>query len=100
MRSTTARTLTIGLALHAAALVSQPMAVRAQAPIAPAAPNHEHHLGCGCCLRGPVIPRTYSYYYNYGFNQPRHTRVRGADGRCYWITTVHGLPRDVPYPSY
>jgi hypothetical protein len=60
----------------------------------------KHGPGCICHKRWAVFPRTYSYYYNFPFNQPRHVRVCGPDGKSYWITTVHGLPRDVPYPSY
>jgi hypothetical protein len=58
--------------------------------------------GHGWCFgkHHPPIPRTFSYLYNYNFNQPRHFRVIGCDGRKYWTTAVRGLPLGTPWPSY
>jgi hypothetical protein len=50
--------------------------------------------------RRPPIPRTYSYYYDTWFNQPRHFRVVGPDGKTYWRTTVRDLPLGTPWQSY
>jgi hypothetical protein len=49
--------------------------------------------------RQAPIPRTYSYLYANWFNQPRHFRVVGPDGKTYWRTTVRGLPLGTPWPS-
>lgn len=48
----------------------------------------------------PVFPRTFSYQYDTWFNQPRHTRYVGPDGKTYWRRTVRGLPIGAPAPSY
>ena len=50
--------------------------------------------------RTPPIPRTYSYYYDTRFNQPRHSKVVAPDGTKRWRTTVRGLPPGTPWPSY
>lgn len=60
----------------------------------------QHGHAWGFLGHTPPIPRTYSYLYNYHFNQPRHTRVRTPDGRTFWNTTVRGLPLGTPWPSY
>jgi hypothetical protein len=48
----------------------------------------------------PVFPRTYSYQYDIWFNRPHHTPIVGPDRRCYWQTTVRGLPLGAPWPPY
>ena len=104
MRARTTGTLAFALVLGLVSL-SETMA-RAQARAVPSPdvhvqghpPAHGHTWG----FRGhnPPIPRTYSYIYNYNFNQPRHFRVIGPDGRKSWRTTVRGLPLGTPWPSF
>jgi hypothetical protein len=47
---------------------------------------------CQCFSPNDGIPRTFSYYYTPGLNQPRHFRVVRPDGKKYWTSTVRGLP--------
>jgi len=87
-------------ALPAAAQRSQAQDVVAPVDSNDQVPHHRHHLGCGLFhSRCAAIPRTYSYYYDTWFNQPRHFRVVGPDGKIYWRTTVRDLPRGTPWPS-
>jgi hypothetical protein len=72
----------------------------AQGVISPAGPNgflralpvyreqgySPHHV---------IIPRTYSYQYQYRYNQPRHYRVVGRDGKTYWRSTVRDRPMGI-----
>ncbi len=67
-------------------------------PIANAGPFPIGH-GWGFCHH-PVFPRTYSYQYDIWFNRPKHTPFVGPDGKCYWRTTVRGLPLGAPWPPY
>ncbi len=80
-----------------------PSRAAAQGPaplIPPPSPHVVHHLhyheGSGW-PRQPAIPRTYSYYYDTWFNQPRHLKVLGPGGRTYWKTTLRGLPGGTPW---
>jgi hypothetical protein len=67
-------------------------------PIGPAGPYPiGHGWGFG---HHPVFPRTYSYQYDIWFNRPKHTPFVGPDRRCYWQTTVRGLPLGAPWPPY
>jgi hypothetical protein len=81
-----------------AALLSAPAHARAQEPTAPANIPEAHSIGTrihrwwNCFSANDGIPRTYSYYYTYPLNQPRHFRVVGPDGRMYWTSTVRGMP--------
>jgi hypothetical protein len=100
MRSRTTRSLTLFSLLGVAALLSLP----AQSPAQVAVPNGyvvpaRPHLGWGFGPQRPPIPRTYSYYYNTRFIQPRRVRVVGPDGRTRWRTTVRGLPLGTPWPG-
>jgi hypothetical protein len=87
-------------------LMMAPTCAQAQDVISPDDPivqaqHHPLHHGWGFFhSRPPAIPRTYSYYYNTWFNQPRHFRVVGPDGKTYWRTTVRDLPLGTPWPSY
>jgi hypothetical protein len=104
MRSRTARSLTLSSVLGVAALLSMPARSPAQVAVTPAVPNGyvvpaQPHGGWGLGPRRPPIPRTYSYYYNTRFNQPRRVRVVGPDGRTRWRTTVRGLPLGTPWPG-
>ena len=89
-------------------LAALPMATgpaRAQDFVPPAALNghdvhHSFGLGAHCATPRAVIPRSFSYQYDTWFNQPRHVRYQGPDGRTYWRTTVRGLPMGTPWPSY
>jgi hypothetical protein len=53
---------------------------------------YRHHHWWSVLSSNDGIPRTYSYYYSTGLNQPCHYRVVGPDGRTYWTSTVRGLP--------
>jgi hypothetical protein len=101
MRFESTRTKTFAWALglsilHAAAGHSQAQAIVAPAPDG-APQHHGHDHGWGFHWRRNPIPRTYSYYYDTWFNQPRHFRVVGPDGKTYWRTTVRGLPMGTPW---
>jgi hypothetical protein len=62
-------------------------------------PAHRAHAW-GLCSHRALIPRTYSYQYApWWFNQPRHVRTVGPDGRISWRTTVRGLPLGTPWLS-
>jgi hypothetical protein len=85
-------------------LVSAPSRLLAQDGLYPVAPpGHERHhlrdLISDFHARNAPIPRTYSYYYATWFNQPRHFRVVGPDGKTCWRKTVRGLPLGAPWPS-
>lgn len=89
--------------LGASALLAVPMRSRAQEVVQPAPlggpsthPFAQRSNGLFHGRREP-IPRTYSYYYDTWFNQPRHFRVVGEDGKVRWRTTVRGLPRGTPW---
>ena len=66
----------------------------------PARHHGIHHVLNFFHARTPPIPRTYSYYYDTWFNQPCHFKVVAPDGTTRWRTTVRGLPRGTPWPSY
>jgi hypothetical protein len=105
MRFYPTRARAFAQALVLSALLAAPARVRADGDGGLAAPicqGHHHLFHVGCCSsgRGTAIPRTYSYYYDTWFNQPRHFRVVGLDGKTYWRTTVRGLPLGTPWPSY
>jgi hypothetical protein len=103
-RALTYHSLALVAALGLAALSTT--TARAQVPVVVPAGGHVHghsHTPGHSWLAAhhpPPIPRTFSYYYNYKFNQPRHFRAVGPDGQTYWRKTVHGLPFGTPLPSY
>ena len=85
-------------------LVSLPSRLQAQtgdSPVVPIGEVPQHPFGhaWGFHARNVPISRTYSYYYATWFNQPRHFRVGGPDGKTYWRKTVRGLPLGAPWPS-
>jgi hypothetical protein len=82
-------------------LAAGPAPAHAQEFVQPVGPNvYEGHDGCRFHSHEAVFPRTYSYLYSTWFNQPRHVRYVGPDGRAYWSRTVRGLPMGTPWPSY
>jgi hypothetical protein len=88
----------LGLAVMSAA----PTLSVAQDLVVPVAPSGHagHNHGWGSHSSPAVFPRTFSYQYDTWFNQPRHTRHVGPDGRVFWRTTVRGLPMGTPWPSH
>jgi hypothetical protein len=102
--SMTARALAWVFVLFAP--LAAPAQVQAQPDDLPIAPVGEvRHHGIGYWLadfhaRNVPIPRTYSYYYAPWFNQPRHYKVVGPDGKVCWRTAVRGLPLGTPWPPY
>jgi hypothetical protein len=106
MRFHPIRTRVFAWVLGLSAVLAAPTRSRAQDYISPEDPtdqsqHHPLHHGWGFFhARRPAIPRTYSYYYDRWFNQPRHFRVVGPDGKTYWRTTVRDLPLGTPWPSY
>ena len=84
----------IGLAAALAATdhaVAQEPMVPPPIPNAYPAPGLFHRL-CHCLSPDDGIPRTFSYYYTPGLNQPCHFRVVRPDGTTYWTKTVRGQP--------
>jgi hypothetical protein len=93
----TSRSLPFASAVGLVAMLVASNRSEAQGVISPDGPNgflrpypvyreavfHAHRL---------AIPRTYSYQYNFRYNQPYHFRVVGPDGKTFWRTTVRGLP--------
>lgn len=97
MRFPATRRLAFGGVLVLAALLSAPARSGAQGIVSPDGPNgflrfYPPDPGWACRLHRDPIARTYSYLYDYWYNQPCHFRVVGPDGRTYWRTTVRGLP--------
>jgi hypothetical protein len=101
-RLTLARPL--GWVLLLPAVLAAPAQLQAQIGDSPVVPigklqQHPFRHGWDFHARNVPIPRTYSYYYATWFNQPRHFRVVGPDGKKCWRTTVRGLPLGTPWPS-
>jgi hypothetical protein len=92
--------------LGLSAVLAVPTRSQAQDVVSPGVPIVQaqyqplHHGWGFFHSRHPAIPRTYSYYYDTWFNQPRHFRVVGPDGKTYWRTTVRDFPLGTPWPSY
>lgn len=104
MRFLATRPLACAYVLGLAALLAAPGRSEAQGIVSPDGPNGFLRLyppdhGWGLWQDCAVIPRTYSYQYNYRYNQPCHFRVVGPDGRTYWRTTVRGLPMGMQWLS-
>ena len=98
MRSRRGRNLAwafvVGMAAALAATdhgVAQELVVPPPIPNAYPAPGLLHRL-CHCLSPNDGIPRTFSYYYTPGLNQPCHFRVVRPDGTTFWTSTVRGLP--------
>jgi hypothetical protein len=106
MRFHSTRARVYAWVLGLSALMAASTRSQAQDVVSPEVPTDQgrhHHLHHGWGFfhaRPPAIPRTYSYYYDRWYNQPRHFRVVGPDGKIYWRTTVRGLPLGTPWPSY
>jgi len=102
------RPLLLSAALGLAGLPSSAPRLSAQefVPLDPNPTNHHHrprplHRCLGLFHHyQPAIPRTYSYYYDTWFNQPRHYKVQYPDGQVRWRTAVRGLPLGTPWPSH
>ncbi|HMB03607.1 MAG TPA: hypothetical protein VKP69_07685 [Isosphaeraceae bacterium] len=97
MRFQAPRTPAFVRILGLTALLAAPNYSEAQGVISPNGPNgflrlYPSDQGWGFRSHCVAIPRTYSYQYNYWYNQPCHFRVVGPDGRTYWRTTVRGFP--------
>jgi hypothetical protein len=106
MRSPTTRAQAFTwMSLGLSALMAWSTCAQAQDVLSPggrAGPVRDHgthHVLNFFHSRTPPIPRTYSYYYNTRFNQPRHSKVVAPDGTKRWRTTVRGLPLGTPWPS-
>jgi hypothetical protein len=102
LNSTRAQAFACGFVLFA--LVEAPSCLQAQtggSPVLPVGEIEQHRFGhaSGFHAINVPIPRTYSYYYATWFNQPRHFRVVGPDGKAYWRRTVRGLPLGTPWSS-
>jgi hypothetical protein len=107
MRSRTPRVLALTwLSLGLSALMAWSTCAQAQDVLSPGGSTDPvrrsgiHHVLNFFHSRNPPIPRTYSYYYDTWFNQPRHSMVVAPDGTKRWRTTVRGLPPGTPWPSY
>lgn len=100
----TARHSGLAWLLGVSALLGTRTAAKAQEQetVAPAVPSgyqqpHAFHPGGFFHPRPDPVPRTYSYLYDTWFNQPRHFRVVGPDGKVRWRKTVRGLPMGTPW---
>ncbi len=83
--------LATSLAVPDQALAQDPTVLPAATPNVYPISSRPHHWW-SCLTANDGIPRTYSYYYSFRVNQPRHFAVVGPDGKTYWRTTVRGLP--------
>ena len=101
MRISVPRILPLACLLGLISQLASPARSGAQGVISPDGPNgflraYPVYRDRGFRPHPDVIPRTYSYQYHPWYNQPRHFRVVGRDGRTYWRSTVHGRPMGMP----
>ena len=93
-RYTSTGVFVIGLALALGATThtgAQELTASSGCQVAHPAPGLLRRL-CQCFSPNDGIPRTFSYYYTPGLNQPCHFRIVRPDGKKYWTSTVRGLP--------